>query len=139
MTYDPENVFAKILRGELPAHKVYEDDDVLSFMDIFPQIRGHTLVIPKVEATGVMDMEPAALATLFQKTQMIVKAIDAALNPDGIQIIQRNGAASGQTVFHAHINIVPMWEGVPLVGHAHGNMADHDELAALAAAIKAKL
>jgi len=139
MAYDPENIFAKILRGELPAHKVYEDDDVFSFMDIFPQAHGHTLVIPKYAAENFFDLPPEWAAKLIQKTQMIAHAVNAAIEPDGITIAQFNGASAGQTVFHIHYHIIPRWEGTSLPGHGHTGRADDAELAKLAEAIKAKL
>ncbi len=139
MAYDPENIFAKILRGKMPAHKVYEDDEVFSFMDIFPQARGHTLVIPKTEAENFFDISTDWAAKLIGKTQVVAKAVRAALEPDGILIAQFNGAAAGQTVFHIHYHIIPRWEGAGLPGHGHTVRADDEELAALAAEIKAKL
>lgn len=139
MAYDPENIFAKILRGELPAHKVYEDDQVFSFMDIFPQARGHTLVIPKYAAENLFDLPPEWIAPLTQKTQMIAHAVNAAIEPDGVAIVQFNGAPAGQTVFHIHFHIIPRWEGQRLPGHGHTGRADDAELAKLAEQIKAKL
>lgn len=139
MAYDPDNVFAKILRGEMPAHKIYEDDEVFSFMDIFPQSRGHTLVIPKTEAEDFFDLSPEWAAKLITKTQMIAKAVKAALEPDGVFIAQFNGAASGQTVFHIHYHIIPRWEGERMPGHGNTSKADDGELVKLAEKIKAKL
>ena len=139
MNYDPENVFAKILRGELPSHKVYEDDQTFAFMDVFPQTRGHTLVIPKAETTNFFDIEPDVLAGLIQKTQTVAKAVKAALNPDGVRIMQLNGTPAGQTVFHIHFHILPVWEGQDMGRHAAGGKADDVELAELANLIKAQL
>jgi len=139
MAYDPDNIFARILRGELPAHKVYEDDDVFSFMDIFPQSRGHTLVIPKYDAENLFDLPPEWAAKLIGKTQVIAHAVRDALEPDGILIAQFNGAAAGQSVFHIHFHIIPRWEGAALPGHGHTGRADDSELAKLADAIKARL
>ena len=139
MTYDPENVFAKILRGELPCHKVYEDDQTFAFMDVFPQTRGHTQVIPKNPAIDLFDIEAGELSNLILKTQMIARAAKEALQPDGIRIAQFNGAAAGQTIYHIHFHIMPMWEGQGLSKHAAGTMADDAELAELAELIRAKL
>jgi len=139
MAYDPNNIFAKILRGELPAHKVYEDDQVLSFMDAFPQTRGHTLVIPKTDAETIFDIDPEWAARLITKTQLVAKAVQSALNPDGVRIMQFNGAPAGQTVFHIHFHIIPVWGDQAMAGHSHGKKGDDDELAALAAEIKAQL
>ena len=139
MAYDPNNIFAKILRSELPAHKVYEDDEVLSFMDVFPQSRGHTLVIPKIEAESIFDIDPDWAAKLVKKTQLVAKAVQSALNPDGVRIMQFNGTPAGQTVFHIHFHIIPVWEDEALAGHSHDKKADDDELAALAEQIRAQL
>jgi len=139
MAYDTDNIFAKILRGELPAHKVYEDDQVLSFMDVFPQTRGHTLVIPKTDAETIFDIDPDWAARLIIKTQSVAKAVQSALNPDGVRIMQFNGAPAGQTVFHIHFHIIPVWKDQAMAGHSHSKKADDDELAALAAEIKAQL
>jgi histidine triad (HIT) family protein len=139
-TYDPNNIFAKIVRGEMPSAKVYEDADTLAFMDVFPQARGHTLVIHKSAlARNLMDIEPAALQTLILSVQKVAAAVRAALNPDGIMIAQFNGSASGQTVYHLHFHIIPRKEGEALRRHAGGAMVDPKELAELAAAIAAKL
>jgi len=139
-TYDEANIFAKILRGEAPAVRVYEDGDVLAFMDVFPQARGHTLVIPKrSHARNLLEEEPQILAGLMLGVQRVARAVRAAFNPDGLMIAQFNGEASGQTVFHLHVHIIPRWEGVPLGRHAGGGMADLDELKALAEQIAAKI
>jgi len=138
MTYDPDNIFAKIIRGEMPSHKIYEDEDVFSFMDIFPQARGHTLVIPKLEAENLFDMPDDGLATLIQKTRKVALAVREVLKPDGVVITQFNGAAAGQTVYHIHFHILPRWEGETLGAHATGR-ADDAKLAAMAAKIGAHL
>ena len=126
--YDPNNVFAKILRGEIPAFKVYEDEHTLAFMDVMPQSDGHTLVIPKTQARNFFDIEPSALATLITATQRVAKAVQAAFNPDGMRIIQFNEAAAGQTVFHIHFHIVPCYEGQMLRSRSR-DMADKTLLA----------
>lgn len=138
-TYDAGNIFAKILRGEAPAVKVYEDDHALAFMDVFPQAKGHTLVVPKGStARNLLEEDPAKLAALIQSVQIVANAVRSALNPDGLVITQFNGAPAGQTVYHLHFHIIPRWEGVPMGRHAEG-MADMDELKALAGQIAAKL
>ena len=137
--YDRDNIFAKILRGEMPSAKVYEDEAVLAFMDVFPQSRGHTLVVPKSEARNLLDIEPEALQALILRVQRIARAVREALQPDGLTITQFNGAAGGQTVFHLHFHIIPRYEGQTLGGHGGGGMADKEELAKLAQAIAAKL
>jgi histidine triad (HIT) family protein len=139
-TYDDGNIFAKILRGEMPAARVFEDDHVLAFMDVFPQSRGHTLVIPKhSHARNLMDEEPAVLANVILGVQRVTRAVRSALNPDGIVVTQFNGAAAGQTVFHLHFHIIPRWEGVPMGRHASGGMADPGELKTLAEQIAAQI
>lgn len=134
--YDRDNVFAKILRGDMPATKVYEDDQVLVIMDVFPQSRGHTLVIPKVEARNLLDIEPDALQGLITRVQKVARAVETALDPDGVTVMQFNGAAGGQTVFHLHFHIVPRWDGKAMGRHGEG-MADQAELADLAKQISA--
>ncbi len=138
-TYDPDNIFAKILRAEMPAARVFEDDHVLSFMDVFPQAKGHTLVIPKHStARNFLDEAPEVIGPLMLGAQRVAKAVRAALNPDGIVITQFNGAPAGQTVFHLHVHIIPRWEGVALGRHGQG-MADMEKLKVLAAQIAAKI
>ncbi|MEM8988552.1 MAG: HIT family protein [Pseudomonadota bacterium] len=137
--YDDDNIFAKILRGEMPSVKVYEDDDVLSFMDVFPQSRGHTLVIPKTKATNLFDLPGEALQTLIARVQTIADAVRKGLEPDGVIVTQFNGADAGQTVFHIHFHIIPRYAGEANSPHASGAMADTDELTALAEKIKAAL
>jgi len=137
--YDSANVFAKILRGEIPCARVYEDDTTLSFMDAFPQTRGHTLVIPKIEAVNLFDVPPEVLSDLAVKTQMVASAVRDALMPDGVRLMQFNGAAGGQSVFHLHFHILPMWEDLAVKKHLAGQMADLAELNEIAAQIRAKL
>lgn len=139
-TYDQGNIFAKILRGEAPAARVFEDDHVLAFMDVFPQARGHTLVIPKhSSARNLLDEAPEVLGPLILGVQRVARAVRAALNPDGVVVTQFNGAVAGQTIFHLHFHIIPRWEGVPLGRHAEGGMADMAELKTLAEQIAAKI
>jgi histidine triad (HIT) family protein len=138
MTYDPNNIFAKILRGEIPAHKVYEDAHTLAFMDIMPQSEGHTLVIPKEPAVNVFDLSPAMAAHLIQTTQTVARAVKKALNAPGVMLMQLNGADAGQTVFHIHVHIIPRWNGLDMKFHARG-MADPATLKAHADKIRAAL
>jgi histidine triad (HIT) family protein len=138
--YDQDNIFAKVIRGEAPAAKVFEDNDVLAFMDLFPQSRGHTLVISKTsKARNILDVAPHDLCTLMQGVQRVAKAVHAALNPDGIIVTQFNGASAGQTVFHLHVHIIPRWENAPMAGHGGARMADTVELAATAKEIAAMI
>lgn len=136
--YEDDNVFAKIIRGEIPAFKVYEDEHALSFMDAMPQSQGHTLVVPKTRARNVFDIDPAALAGLIQVTQRVAKAVRKAFNPDGLRIMQFNEPAAGQTVFHIHFHIVPCYEGTPLKQHSR-DLADKAVLARHAELIKRAL
>lgn len=138
-TYDAGNIFAKILRGEAPAVRVFEDEHVMAFMDVFPQAKGHTLVIPKHStARNLLEEEPERVATLMQGVQRVARAVRAALKPDGLVVTQFNGAPAGQTVYHLHVHIIPRWEGVALGRHAEG-MADVEELKDLAAQISAMI
>jgi histidine triad (HIT) family protein len=137
MTYDPNNVFAKVLRGELPCHKIYEDEDTLAFLDIMPRSEGHALVITKEQATDLFDVSPQALAKLMAVVQKLSPEIKEAVG-DGVLIAQFNGAAAGQTVFHLHVHIIPRKEGTELKPHA-GIMADQAQLAATAEKIRKKL
>lgn len=136
--YDPNNIFAKILRGEIPCHKIYEDSHVLAFMDVMPQTDGHCLVIPKQGSRGLLDADPQVLGNVMAAVQKVARAAIAATGADGFQIRQYNEAAGGQTVFHLHFHILPMKEGVPLKPHT-GKMADHALLAETAKAIAASL
>lgn len=133
--YDETNVFAKILRGEMPAVKVLETDDVLAFMDVFPQSRGHVLVVHKhSRARNILEIEPDNLRELMAGVQRVAHAVNEALVPDGLTIMQFNGEAGGQTVFHLHVHVIPRWADQPLGRHG-GAMADMDELRLLAQAI----
>lgn len=136
--YDPANIFARILAGELPCHRVHEDSEVLVMMDIFPQSRGHVLVIPKAPSRNLIDADPATLAALLPHVQKVARAVAAALNPDGIRIMQFNEAPAGQSVFHLHMHVIPVFEGEALKPH-NGTRADDAELASLAQAISARL
>lgn len=137
--YDPSNIFGKIIRGEIPSHKVYEDADVFVMMDIFPQSRGHVLVIPKAQSRNLLDADPGVLARAIPQVQRVARATQKALSPDGIRIMQFNEAPAGQSVFHLHFHIVPVYEGVPVGRHGDSGKADDAELAAQAKAIAAHL
>jgi histidine triad (HIT) family protein len=113
-SYDPNNIFAKILRGELPAHKVYDDAKVFAFLDIMPRAPGHTLVIPKASVRNILDIEPDDLSHLFKATQKIARAALKVFSADGLTIQQFNEAAGGQVVFHMHIHVIPRKIGVAL-------------------------
>ncbi len=138
--YDPDNIFAKILRGDMPSVKVWEDDDVLAFMDVFPQSEGHVLVVSKTStARNILEIEPQALARLTAAVQRTARAVEKALKPEGLSLMQFNGDAGGQTVFHLHFHIVPRWADRPMKGHGHAPMADAEHLKTLAQKIAAAL
>lgn len=137
MTYDDQNIFARILRGELPAIKVYEDDQVLAFMDIMPQADGHTLVVPKAPAITLLDLDPEAAAYTIQIVQKVAKAIEKGLGVDGIVLMQLSGAAAGQTVPHIHFHLVPT--SLHNLGKHAAQMGDQGKIKALAEKIKAAL
>ena len=138
MAYDTDNIFAKILRDEIPAVKVCEDSHTLAFMDVMPQSPGHTLVIPKVEAEDLFDIDTATGGTILATARRVALAVREAMQADGIMLNQFNGPAAGQTVFHFHIHIVPRFEGVPLRKHS-GEMEDPAVLEQHAAKIRAHL
>ncbi|HJF27255.1 HIT family protein [Acinetobacter bohemicus] len=137
MTYDDQNIFARILRGELPAIKVYEDDQVLAFMDIMPQADGHTLIIPKTPAITLLDLPAETAAYTIQVVQKIAKAIEKGLGVDGIVLMQLSGAAAGQTVPHVHFHLVPT--SLHNLGKHAAQMGDQEKIKALAEKIKAAL
>ena len=136
--YDPGNLFAKMIRGEVPAIKVFEDDAVLAIMDIFPQSKGHLLVIPKAASRNLIDADPVKLSAVIPYVQRLARAAQAALKPDGIRIMQFNEAPAGQSVFHLHFHVIPIYEGAPMGRHGEGR-ADDAELAEQAKAIAAAL
>ncbi len=136
--YDANNVFAKILRGEIPCHKVYEDEDTIAFMDVMPQAPGHMLVVPKAASRNLLDADAATLSRLMPVVQRIAKAVQAAFNADGVTINQFNEGAGGQTVFHLHVHVIPRHDGVPLKPHT-GNLEDQAVLADHAQRIRAAL
>ncbi|MCA0359151.1 MAG: HIT family protein [Proteobacteria bacterium] len=138
--YDTDNIFAKIIRGEIPSVKVFEDDKVMAFMDVFPQSRGHALVISKVsQARNLLEVEPDVLADLIAATQKLAQATVTALKPDGVVVTQFNGAPAGQTIFHLHFHVIPRYDGEALGRHGEGGMAKVEDLKALAEAISAAL
>jgi histidine triad (HIT) family protein len=118
MSYDDSNIFAKILRGEIPSHKVYEDADALVFMDAMPQAAGHTLIVPKAPSRNLLDADPKVLARIAPLVQRMARAVKAAFGADGVTVVQFNEPSSGQTVFHLHYHIIPRHEGVPLMPHS---------------------
>lgn len=128
MTYDPNNIFARILRGEIPCHRVYEDEATLAFMDVMPQADGHTLVIPKAPSRNLLDADPATLGSLMTVVQRVALATQRAFAAEGVLIKQFNEPAAGQTVFHLHVHILPRKAGTDLRPHS-GQMADHAVLA----------
>ena len=138
MAYDRNNIFARILRDEIPSHRVYEDDVTLAFMDVMPQADGHTLVIPKVDAEGILDVPPEALSALALTTQRVARAVKKAFDVPGILIAQLNGRAAGQSVFHIHFHVLPRSEGIELRFHAR-DMADPKLIGEHAARIRAAL
>jgi len=138
MTYDDNNVFAKILRGELPCHKVYETDRVLAFMDVMPRGDGHVLVIPKSKARNLLDVDPDVLAELMKAVQVVGKAAKSALSADGLTIQQFNESAGGQVVFHIHFHVLPRFDGVPLKPHT-GQMEKPELLVEFAEKIRTAL
>lgn len=137
--YDDQNIFAKILRGEIPSVKVFEDEAVLAIMDAFPQTEGHVLVIPREPARNLLELSAEAASTAITRVQTLARAVAAALEPDGVVITQFNGAPAGQTVFHIHFHIIPRRDGETPGRHSSGEPADRDELEKLAAKIRDKL
>ncbi len=138
IAYDDGNIFAKILRGEIPCHRVYEDADTLAFMDVMPQAPGHLLVIPQKPSRNMLDADPAVLAKTIAVVQKLAKAAKDAFDADGVFIAQFNEPAAGQTVFHLHFHIIPRHEGAALKPHS-GKMEDGDVLAANAEKIIGEL
>ena len=137
MAYDDQNIFARILRGELPAIKIYEDDQVLAFMDIMPQADGHTLVIPKTPAVTLLDLPADAAAYTIQVVQKVAKAIEVGLDAKGIVLMQLSGAAAGQTVPHVHFHLIP--SSVHELGKHALQMGDQEKIKAQAEKIRAAL
>ncbi|MGR6430923.1 HIT family protein [Rhizobium sp. PAMB 3182] len=136
--YDSDNIFAKILRGEIPSHRVYEDADTVAFMDVMPQGTGHTLVVPKAPSRNLLDADARTLEKLLPVVQKIAIAAKVAFEADGVQIVQFNEAPAGQSVFHLHFHVIPRFDGIPLKPHT-GTMENNDVLAANAAKLKSAL
>jgi len=138
-SYDEQNIFAKILRGEAPCVKVYEDEHVLAFMDIFPQSQGHTLVVPKDAARNLLDVSDETAKAAIVRVKKIARAVATALKPDGVTVTQFNGASAGQSVFHIHFHIIPCWKNQDIAGHGATGQADMEDLKALSEQIIAAL
>jgi len=138
MSYDSNNVFAKILRGELPCAKVYEDAHTLALMDIMPSTEGHTLVIPREAAETIFDLSPEAASRLMITAQLVAKAVKKALSAPGVMLVQLNGSAAGQSIPHVHVHILPRSHGLELSLHGRAQ-ADFAKLEALATRIRAAL
>lgn len=140
VAYDPDNIFAKIIRGDIPSVKLYETDDVLAFMDVFPQSEGHCLVVhKKATATNLFDIDEASLAVLIAAVQKVAGAVRDSLKPDGVRIAQFNGAPAGQSVYHLHFHIIPVSEGRAVGRHGGGEPADSAILEKTATRIRAAL
>jgi histidine triad (HIT) family protein len=135
--YDPNNIFGKILRGEIPAHVVYEDDISLAFMDIMPRADGHVLVIPKEAARDLLDVSPDTLSALIRRVQHVARVVKSALGADGMTLHQFSESAGGQVIFHLHFHLLPRWEGVAL--RPPGVMADDARLAEQAEKIRSAM
>jgi histidine triad (HIT) family protein len=138
MAYDNDNIFAKILRGEADAFKVYEDEYSLAFMDVMPQVDGHTLVIPKDNAEGLLDADPVLLGKTTQTVQMVARAVKSAFSAPGIMVAQLNGEAAGQSVFHLHFHVMPRFAGLDFSMHAR-DMEDFGKLEAFAERIRTEI
>jgi histidine triad (HIT) family protein len=138
MAYDDTNVFAKILRGELPSQKIYEDERTIVIMDIMPRADGHALVIPKAPSRTFLDMAPEDIAATYATVQRVARAAKAAFDADGITIQQFNESAGGQVVFHTHVHVLPRKTGVPLRPHT-GEMAPAETIRVHADKLKAAL
>lgn len=138
MSYDPQNIFARILRGEIPAHRVYENDEVVAFMDVMPQGPGHTLVLPRTPSRNLLDADPSVLGALMRAVQRVARGAMSAFKADGVTVIQFNEAAAGQSVFHLHFHVIPRFDGVALKPHT-GTMEKPEVLAANAEKLRAAL
>lgn len=134
--YEPDNIFAKILKGDIPSIRVFEDEIALAFLDIFPQVEGHTLVIPKTSSRNFLDFPSELLGDYIKRVQTVTQAVTRAFSPEGVRIMQFNGAPAGQTVFHLHFHILPIFEGERMKAHASGEQADPAHLEILAERIR---
>lgn len=133
------SIFTRIVRGEIPAAKLYEDDLTLAFLDAFPGSRGHALVICKQELPDLLSLPPELAAAVARTTQIVARALFAALTPDGLNVVQNNGGAAGQTVFHYHVHLIPRWDGDGAVGGWRPGKAEPEELRELAGRIVAAI
>jgi len=138
IAYEPDNIFAKIIKGGIPCHMVMEDEVAFAFMDIMPRGDGHVLVIPKAACRNLLDVDPAVLAALMPRVQRVAKAVMTGMKAEGLTVQQFNEHAGGQVVFHLHFHILPRWSGIPLRPHT-GQMEKPDVLSANAAKIMAAL
>lgn len=137
--YDDDNVFTKMMRGDIPSVKVYEDDHVLAVMDIFPQSPGHTLVVPREKARNLLELSDEAAREAITRVKRIAKAVAEGLEPDGVVVTQFNGAPAGQSIFHVHFHIIPRWQGQDMGRHGGGQQAGTEELERHAEKIRAAL
>lgn len=138
MEYDPDNIFAKIIRGEIPCHKIYEDENTFAFMDINPRVNGHCLVLPKTPTRNLLDADDASLAAVIKTSAKLGKAVKKAFDADGVTLEQFNESAAGQSVYHLHVHVLPRIEGISMKPHM-GETEQNDVLADNAAKIKAAL
>jgi histidine triad (HIT) family protein len=136
-TYLSDNVFAGILEGRTPAHRIYEDRAALAFLDIAPQGPGHTLVIPKEDAANLFDINSDSLGLLMEAVQIVGRMLVTSLHADGLEVQQLNGPAAGQTVFHLHFHLIPRFTGAPIIPHSEARIVGQAELAEMAARILA--
>lgn len=137
--YDDDNIFAKMMRGDIPAVKVHEDDHVLAVMDIYPQTPGHTLVVPREKARNLLELSDEAARETITRVKAIAKAVAEGLRPDGVVVTQFNGAPAGQSIFHVHFHIIPRWNDQPMGAHGGGQQAETGELEKYAEKIRAAL
>lgn len=138
MAYDQNNIFAKILRGEMPAQKFYEDELTIAILDVMPQSEGHSLVIPKCAAENIFELQPEYASAVMRSGQLVARTVRDVFQADGITLMQFNGVEAGQTVFHFHLHVIPRYAGRPLRSHGRG-MADPGVLAGQAARLRAAL
>jgi histidine triad (HIT) family protein len=132
-----DTIFSRIVAGEIPAHTVYEDDQTLAFLDINPASRGHTLVIPKLVVADIFDIAPETACAVTRTAQIVARILQATLQPDGINVVQNNGAAAGQSVFHYHVHVIPRWNGDEVLRPWRPGETDHAALGTLAAQLRA--
>jgi len=138
MAYDKDNIFARIIRGEIPCHRIHEDADSIAFMDIMPQAEGHALVVPKVAGEDIFSTPPESLAAAIRTAQLVARAVKQVFAPPGVMIAQLNGQAAGQSVFHLHFHVIPRYAGKELGIHAAGK-ADPAKLAEQAERLRAAI